>query len=64
MRFSRDGVYDRSKIRALVPEFVCETRFVEGIRRAIPFYWDHREYQVVHDEFDRRLDESAETYHA
>ena len=62
--FSRDGVYDSSRIRALVPEFVCETHFAEGIRRTIQFYWDHPEYQVVHAEFDRRMDEIAEQYHA
>ncbi|MHB8993646.1 MAG: NAD-dependent epimerase/dehydratase family protein [Armatimonadota bacterium] len=62
--FSQNGVYDNSKIRALVPEFVCDTRFAEGVRRTIQFYLDNPEFQVVHEEFDRRMDEIAEKYHA
>jgi len=62
--FSQSAVYDSSKIRALVPEFVCTTHFAEGLRQTIQFYWDHPEYQVVHLEFDRRMDEIAEQYHA
>jgi len=62
--FANNGVYDSSKIRALVPEFVCTTRFAEGIRRTIQFYLDNPEFQVVHEEFDRRMDEIAEGYHA
>jgi nucleoside-diphosphate-sugar epimerase len=62
--FSQNGVYDNSKIRALVPEFVCETHFAEGVRRTIQFYLDNPEFQVVHEEFDRTMDEIAEKYHA
>ena len=62
--FANNAVYDTSKIRALVPEFVCETRFAEGIRRTIQFYLDNPEFQVVHDEFDRRTDEIAERHDA
>ena len=62
--FARNGVYDNSKIRAAVPEFVCTTRFAEGIKRTIQFYWDNPEFQVVDEQFDRRMDEIAEAYHA
>lgn len=62
--FSNNGVYDSSKIRALVPEFICTTHFAEGVRRTIQFYRDNPEFQVVHEEFDRRMDEIAEAYHA
>ncbi len=58
--FSRNSVHDSSKVRALVPEFVCTTHFAEGVRRTIQFYYDHPEYQVVHEEFDRRMDEISE----
>jgi nucleoside-diphosphate-sugar epimerase len=60
--FSRHSVHDSSKIRALVPEFVCTTHFDEGIRRTIQFYRDNPEFQVVHEEFDRRMDEIAAKY--
>ena len=62
--FSHNAVCDSSKVRAAVPEFVCTTRFAEGIQRTIQFYDDHPEFQVVHEEFDRRMDEIAEKYHA
>ena len=62
--FSHNAICDSSKVRAAVPEFVCTTRFAEGIRRTIQFYWDHPEHQVVHEEFDRRMDEIAEKYDA
>ncbi len=62
--FSNNAIVDSSKVRALVPEFVCETRFAEGIKRTIQFYLDNPEFQVVHEEFDRRMDEIAERYHA
>lgn len=60
--FSRNSVYDSSKIRTLVPEFVCATHFAEGIRRTIQFYYDHPEFQVVHEWFDQKMDEIAEKY--
>lgn len=62
--FSNNCILDSRKVRALVPEFVCVTRFAEGIRRTIQFYLDNPEYQVVHEEFDRKMDEIAEKYHA
>ena len=62
--FSNNGILDSRKVRALVPEFVCVTRFAEGIRRTIQFYLDNPEYQVVHEEFDRKMDEIAGKYHA
>jgi nucleoside-diphosphate-sugar epimerase len=62
--FSRNGVYDSSKIRGAVPEFVCTTHFPEGVRRTIQFYTDHPEFQVVDEAFDRKMDEIAEKHHA
>lgn len=62
--FSRNGVYDSSKVRGAVPEFICSTHFPEGIARTIQFYHDHPEYQVVDEWFDRRMDEIAEKHHA
>ena len=62
--FSNNSILDSRKVRALVPEFVCVTRFAEGIRRTIQFYHDNPEFQVVHEEFDRKMDEIAEKYHA
>ncbi len=62
--FANHSVCDSRKVRALVPEFVCETRFAEGIRRTIQFYRDNPEFQVVDEAFDRKMDEIAEATHA
>ena len=62
--FSRNGVYDSSKVRAAVPEFVCTTHFAEGVRRTIQFYLDNPEFQVMDEWFDRKMDEIAEKTHA
>lgn len=64
IHFAGNSILDSSKVRALVPEFVCETRFSEGIRRTIRFYRDNPEFQVIHEEFDRKMDEIAEAHHA
>lgn len=60
--FSRHGVYDSSKIRSAVEEFVCTTHFAEGICRTIRFYHDNPEFQVIDEQFDRRMDEIAQKY--
>lgn len=62
--FSHNGIYDSSKVRAAVPEFVCTTHFAEGVRRTIQFYLDNPEFQLVDEESGRRMDEIAEAYDA
>ena len=62
--FANNAVCDSSKIRALVPEFVCDTRFAEGVRRTIQYYIDNPEFQVVDEDFDRKMDDIAERYGA
>ena len=60
--FSGNSVVDSRKVRNLVPEFVCSTPFVQGIRRTIQFYYDNPEFQVIHEEFDQAMDRIAEAY--
>jgi len=60
--FSQNSIVDSSKVRKLVPEFVCTTPFTRGIRRTIQFYRDNPEFQVVDVEFDKAMDRIAETY--
>ncbi len=62
--FSKNAICDSSKVRALVPEFVCTTHFADGIKRTIQFYLDNPEFKVIDEDFDRRMDEIAEAYHA
>lgn len=60
--FSENNILDSSKVRRLVPEFVCTTPFAQGIRRTIRFYRDNPEFQLVDAEFDKAMDRIAEKY--
>jgi nucleoside-diphosphate-sugar epimerase len=43
---------DNSKIKALVPDFICETPFREGVLKVRDWYEANPEHQVVDAEFD------------
>ena len=43
---------DNSKIKALVPDFICETPFSEGVLKVRDWYLANPEHQVVDAEFD------------
>jgi nucleoside-diphosphate-sugar epimerase len=60
--FSRNGVYDNAKVKALVPEFVCTTSLAQGLRKCIQFYHDNPEFKVVHPEWDATMDRLAAKY--
>jgi nucleoside-diphosphate-sugar epimerase len=49
---SNTVVFDNSKIKRLVPDYVATTRFDQGIRLSIEYYMNHPELQVVDEEFD------------
>ncbi|WP_315069897.1 SDR family oxidoreductase [uncultured Clostridium sp.] len=45
-------VFDNSKLKRLVPEFVATTRFDQGIRKTIEYVLKHPEHQTLDKEFD------------
>jgi nucleoside-diphosphate-sugar epimerase len=49
-------VFDNSKLKRLVPEFVATTRFDQGIRQTIKYILTHPECQVEDKEFDNWCD--------
>lgn len=49
-------VFDSSKIKRLVPEFLCSTPFAEGIRKTIDFYRKNPERQKINLEWDQKMD--------
>ncbi|MBN2879897.1 MAG: SDR family oxidoreductase [Clostridia bacterium] len=53
---ARSVVFDNSKIKRAVPEFVCTTRFDQGIKETIDYILAHPEYQLVDEEFDAWCD--------
>lgn len=51
------AVFDNSKIKRLVPDFVATTPFAEGVRRALAWFDEHPGRQVVDAEAERLWDE-------
>ena len=46
-------VFDNSKIKRLVPDYVATTRFDEGIKLSLKYILSHPELQVKDEEFDQ-----------
>lgn len=55
-------MFDNSKIKRAVPDYVATTRFDQGIRKTIDFIMSHNELQQEDNEFDTWCDDMIETY--
>ena len=55
------AVFDNTKLKRLVPEFVATKRFDEGIKETIDYILDHAELQIEDKEFDHWCDTVIET---
>ncbi len=55
-------ILDNSKIKALVPEFVCSVPFREGIARSVEFYRQHQELQVIDAQFNETVEAILDSY--
>lgn len=55
-------ILDNSKIKALVPEFVCTVPFKEGIARSVEFYRQHPELQAIDTKFNDTVDTILDFY--
>ena len=53
---SNHVVLDNSKVKALVPDFICTIPFAEGYRQVMAYYQAHPELQVVDEVYDRWCD--------
>lgn len=49
---SNTVVFDNSKIKKIVPDFLATTRFDQGIRKSIEYILKHPELQILDEEFD------------
>lgn len=49
-------VFDNSKIKSIVPDFVCTVRFDQGVRKVIDNVMAHPELQVEDPDFDAYCD--------
>lgn len=49
-------VFDNSKLKRLVPDFVATTRFDQGIKQTVKYILEHPEYQKEDKDFDMWCD--------
>lgn len=49
-------VFDNTKLKRAVPEFVATVRFDQGVKQTIDFVLSHKEYQIEDPEFDSWCD--------
>ena len=61
---SNSVMFDNSKIKRAVPDYVATTRFDQGIRRTIAHIYSHPELQEPDPEFDAWTDALVERYEA
>lgn len=61
---SNSVIFDNSKIKRAVPDFVATTRFDEGVRRCVAHVYSHPALQVPDPDFDAWTDALIERYEA
>lgn len=57
-------VFDNSKLKRLVPDFIATIRFDQGVKQTVQYILDHPEYQKEDREFDTWCDKVIHTLHA
>jgi len=50
------AVFDNSKIKRFVPDFVCEVKWADGVRRSLAWFGAHPEFQTIDDEMSSKWD--------
>jgi nucleoside-diphosphate-sugar epimerase len=50
------AVFDNSKIRQIVPDFVCTVKWAEGVRSAVRWHENHPQFQTIDQEFNETVD--------
>ena len=55
-------VFDNSKIKRFVPDFRCEVKWAEGIRRSIKWYEDHPQFHTIDNEMNAAWDKIIAAY--
>ena len=59
---SNSVVFDNSKIKRFVPEFHCEVKWSEGVRRSLAWFEAHPEFLTVDEEAIQKWDGIIEAY--
>ena len=55
-------VFDNSKIKRFVPEYVCEVPWADGLRRSLSWFEAHPEFQTIDEETSAVWDRIIEAY--
>jgi len=55
-------VFDNSKIKRFVPDFRCEVKWAEGVRRCIEWYEAHPQFQTIDNEMNAAWDKIIAAY--
>ena len=56
------ALFDNSKIKSVAPHYVSKTEYKDVIKKVVKWYNDHKEYQTIDEDFDRRYDELVLAY--
>ncbi len=59
---SNSEVFDNSKIKRFVPDFVCEVDWAVGLRRALAWFEAHPEFQTIEHEMNPVWDRIITSY--
>lgn len=59
---SNSVVFDNGKIKRFVPEYTCEVKWSEGVRRSLAWFEAHPEFQTVDEEALQKWDRIIEAY--
>ena len=59
---SESVVFDNTKIKSFVPEFICRTPFSEGARKSIEKLLSNPELQTVDEEYNQKIDKLIPGY--
>lgn len=59
---SNSEVFDNSKIKRFVPDFVCDVDWAQGIRRCLAWFDEHPEFQTIEQELNPVWDQIIAVY--
>jgi nucleoside-diphosphate-sugar epimerase len=59
---SNSVVFDNSKLKRFVPDFSCEVKWVEGLRRSLAWFESHPEFQTIDLEMNALWDRIITVY--
>jgi len=55
-------VFDNSKVKSLVPDFVCEVNWAEGVRKSLAWFEAHAEFQTIDEAMNARWNQMINAF--